>query len=66
MEPIDHTNRLGFAKMPAGYKLLQLDSGHFIYEREHDEAESSIHWNKWAVYRWAVADSKATGAGHGR
>lgn len=53
---IDHTNRLGFASMPPGYKLLQLDSGHFIYERESDGEESAIHWNKWAIWRWAWAD----------
>lgn len=49
----DMTDRLGFAKMPPGYKLLKLDSGHFIYERERDEMESDIHWNRWAVRKWA-------------
>ena len=56
---IDHTNRLGFAKMPPHYKLLQLDSGHFIWERQSDYEESAIHWNKWAIWRDAWADYKA-------
>lgn len=56
MECIDHTSRLGIAKMPPGYRLLQLDSGHFIWEREADDAESEIHSNKWAVYRGAWAN----------
>lgn len=55
----DYTNRLGFAKMPPGYLLIGLDSGHFIFERERDEAESPIHWNKWAVRNWAWADYRA-------
>ena len=29
----DYTNRLGFAKMPPGYLLIGLDSGHFLFER---------------------------------
>ena len=53
---IDHTDRLGISKMPPGYRLLQLDSGHFIYERESDGVESCIHWSKWAVRKWAFAD----------
>lgn len=57
---IDMTNRLGFAKMPPGYKLLQLDSGHFMYEREADEMESAIHWNRWAVRKAAWDDYRRT------
>ncbi|MDT4832894.1 hypothetical protein FQZ97_664670 [compost metagenome] len=60
---IDHTNRLGFAQMPPGYKLFQLDSGHFLFERQVDEADSAIHWDKWQVYRWAWADFKETSNG---
>lgn len=56
MDAYDHTDRLGIAKMPPGYKLLQLDSGHFIYERTSDGGGSCIHWNKWAVRKWAFAD----------
>ena len=52
----DYTNRLGFKKMPPGYLLIGLDSGHFLFERESDEEESAIHWNRWAVWRWAWQD----------
>lgn len=56
LDAIDHTHRLGIAKMPPGYRLLQLDTGHFIWHRESDEAESAIHWNKWVIRRWAFMD----------
>lgn len=49
----DYTNRLGFVKMPEGYKLIGLDSGHFLWWHEESDNESAIHWNKWAVYKWA-------------
>lgn len=52
----DYTNRLGFKNMPPGYLLIGLDSGHFLFERESDEEESAIHWNRWAVWRWAWQD----------
>lgn len=55
---VDHTNRLGFAKMPAGYVLLQLDSGHFMWHHPESDDDSCIHWDKWASYRGAVADAK--------
>ena len=45
----DYTNRLGIKKMPPGYLLIGLDSGHFLFERESDEEESAIHWNRWTV-----------------
>jgi hypothetical protein len=57
--PHDYTARLGFASMPPGYLLIGLDSGHFIYERQSDEAESAIHWDKWAVRRWAWEDYRS-------
>lgn len=60
----DHTDRLGFLKMPPGYRLLQLDSGHFIYERIIDERESPIHWNKWVVRQWAWLDHIGSSATH--
>lgn len=57
---IDHTDRLGFVKMPNGYKLYQLmDSGHFFWYREEDEQESSIHWDKWSIYKSAKLYSEA-------
>lgn len=55
----DYTDRLGIQKMPPGYLLIGLDSGHFIFERVRDEAESPIHWNRWAVWRWAWQDYKS-------
>lgn len=50
--PYDCTDRLGIQKMPPGYKLWQLDSGHYLWDFE-DRIESVIHWNKWAIYRSA-------------
>lgn len=52
--PLDCTNRLGIQKMPPGYKLWLLDSGHYLWDLD-DRLESPIHWNRWAVYRWAWA-----------
>lgn len=54
---IDHTSRLGFHKMPDGYHLLQLDSGHFMYFHPESDEESAIHWDKWAVLAWAKQDA---------
>lgn len=49
---------LGIRKMPDGYALmLNPDYSHFFLLRS-DGAESAIHWNKWAIYRWAVQDAK--------
>lgn len=50
---VDHTNRLGFVKMPAGYHLLQLDSGHFMWFHEESDEESCISWDKWWIYQGA-------------
>ena len=51
-------NALGFVKMPEGYDLIQLDSGHWIWVHESTDRESEIHWDKWAIYRGSVEDSK--------
>ena len=59
----DYTDRLGIQKMPPGYLLIGLDSGHFMWERVSDEAESVIHWNKWEVRRWAWQDHNERQAG---
>ncbi|WP_061238226.1 hypothetical protein [Ectopseudomonas composti] len=59
----DYTDRLGIQKMPAGYLLIGLDSGHFMWERVSDEEESAIHWNKWEVRRWAWQDHNERAAG---
>lgn len=54
---IDRGVRLnGKAFMPDGYELMQADSGHYYFLRADGE-ESDIHWNRWAVYRWAKADA---------
>lgn len=54
---IDHTHRLGFVKMPQGYHLLQLDSGHFMWRHEQSDDESCISWDKWWIYKSAVLDA---------
>lgn len=57
---IDYTDRLGFAKMPDGYRLLlNPDETHFFWLCESDGRESSIDWNRWRVRRKAIADAKA-------
>lgn len=57
---VDVSSRLGGkAKLPPGYKMFQLDSGHFIWECEETDEESCIHWNKWAVYRGAHRDHQS-------
>lgn len=56
---IDYTDRLGFAKMPEGYKLYFIsESGHFFWYKESTQEESCLHWNKWVVYKWAKFHSK--------
>lgn len=54
----DMSKSLGFQKMPTGYALmLNSDESHFYWLR-HDGLQSCICWDKWAVYRGAVDDSK--------
>ncbi|MCP4101997.1 MAG: hypothetical protein GY750_11290 [Lentisphaerae bacterium] len=49
---------LGIQEMPKGYALMiNPDRTHFYWLR-HDGVESAIHWDKWAVYRWAISDSR--------
>lgn len=49
---------LGIKSMPDGYALMiNPDRTHYYYVR-HDGAESMIHHDRWAVYRWAVRDSQ--------
>jgi hypothetical protein len=50
---------LGIVKMPPGYKLMIDSDEVYYYWLRDDGAESCIHWNKWAVYRGAVADAQA-------
>lgn len=48
---------LGIQKMPEGYHLLlDADGMYYFWMERATGRESAIHWNKWAVYRWAKAD----------
>jgi hypothetical protein len=59
---IDMSRSLGIVTMPDGYALMLTEEcGHFYWLRA-DSAESAIHWNKWAVYHWAVNDKEKRGA----
>jgi hypothetical protein len=50
---------LGIQKMPDGYALmLDADDLYFYWLRD-DGAVSEIHWNKWAVRKGAVQNSKS-------
>lgn len=52
----DMSDSLGIKKMPEGYALmLNPDRTHFYWVR-YDGVDSTIHWNKWAVYLGAVED----------
>ena len=49
---------LGVQSMPEGYALMiNADRTHFYWLR-HDGTESVIHWDKWAVYKWAKHDAQ--------
>lgn len=53
----DASGSLGIQEMPTGYALmLNPDRSHFFWLR-HDGLESTIHWDKWAVYHSACADA---------
>lgn len=56
----DMSRSLGAQKMPDGYALmLNPDRSHF-YGLKHDGTETDIHWNKWAIYRWAKKSAALT------
>lgn len=56
----DRSASLGIRTMPPGYALmLDADEAYFYWLR-HDGASSDIHWNKWAVYRGAWANARAS------
>lgn len=56
---INMSSSLGIQKMPDGYALmLNTDRTHFYWINDKGQ-ESAIHWDKWAVYRGAKADSIA-------
>jgi hypothetical protein len=51
---------LGIRKMPEGYHLLlDSDDMYFFWMERATGRESSFHWNKWAVYRGAIADKES-------
>jgi hypothetical protein len=48
--------------LPPGYRIVQLDSGHFMRIGPFDsklgrESESYIHVDRWAVWRGVFADA---------
>lgn len=49
---------LGIHKMPEGYALMLDADDMYFYWLTADGKESSIHWNKWAVYRGAKQHAK--------
>ena len=58
--PSQHQERggaLGFQRMPLGYELWQLDSGHWMWVETRTGRESVIDVNRWRIYQGAVADS---------
>lgn len=56
--PYEVTFPKHFRPLPRGYRIVQLDSGHFMWIGPFDsklgrETESNICWDKYAVRRWA-------------
>ena len=49
---------LGLQKMPDGYALMVNGDYTHYYWLRWDGEESMVHWDKWAVYRGARADTK--------
>ena len=44
--------------LPPGYRISQLDSGHYVWTwaapgdaLDNYTLESGIHWNRWAIWR---------------
>lgn len=60
----DWSNTLGIQKMPDGFALmLNADRSHFFLIDRATGRESAVHWDRWAVYRWAKeAAAEAKGA----
>lgn len=54
----DMSHSLGIQTMPEGYALiLDADGMYFSWMEKATGRESSITWDKWAVYRGAKADA---------
>lgn len=49
---------LGIQQMPEGYALMLDGDEMYYYFLRQDGKESPIHWNRWAIYRWAKQDHK--------
>ena len=48
-------------KMPQGYALmLNADGTHYFWLRQ-DGVESTIHWNRFVIHRWAKAEALKAG-----
>ena len=55
----------GFAKLPPGYAVIYSDD-HTMWVRLTDDGSDydacgSIHWNRWASFRWAWEDYRREG-----
>ena len=56
--------RFGKAKLPPGYAVFRVDSGHFMWvafdgdDPSEYHTESVIDWDRWNVWRGAWADSR--------
>ena len=47
--------------LPPGYRIIQLDSGHFLWVKGGDDdpvCEGLISWDKWWVRRCAFAHAR--------
>lgn len=50
---------LGIQKMPSGYALMLDPDDYYFFWLRDDGGASAIHWNKWAVRKGALLDSKS-------
>ena len=44
--------------LPDGYRVVQLDSGHFMWETADGTRESGMDWNPYRVRRGCFDDAK--------
>jgi hypothetical protein len=51
-----------YKPLPPGYKIVQLDSGHYLWVLEgvHKDTEGFMSWDKWWVRRCAFAHHAAS------
>ena len=55
-ERVDYS--LGIHPMPDGYALMLDADRIYYYWMRSDGVQSVIHWDKWAVWRWAKMDKE--------